>query len=153
MKIVNLPVKNFSSSKEEDNSDFLKVTLMAIAEGKNLNKSIFTLQGMEINKDTFINKPILCAFPNRQIGDNHNFEITIDPETNEPYQSFLNKNAEKPVGMIPESSNIRIENISGKNWIVLDGYIWKKYNYRSHPPLHAQKEHSTLTLTSAVQRL
>lgn len=129
MKIVNLPVKNFSSSKEEDDSDFLKVTLMAIAEGKNLNKSIFTLRGMEINKDTFINKPILCAFPNRQIGDNHNFEITIDPETNEPYQSFLNKNAEKPVGMIPESSNIRIENIGGKNWIVLDGYIWKKYNY------------------------
>ena len=60
MKIVNLPVKNFSSSKEEDNSDFLKVTLMAIAEGKNLNKSIFTYEGMEKHKDTFINKPILC---------------------------------------------------------------------------------------------
>ena len=129
MKIFNLPVKNFSSSKEEEDSDFLKVTLMAIAEGKNLNKSIFTLRGMELNKDTFINKPILCAFPNGQIGDNHNFEIAIDPETAEPYQTFLGKKSEKPVGMIPESSNIRIENINGRNWIVLDGYIWKKYNY------------------------
>ena len=129
MKIFNLPVKNFSSSKEEEDSDFLKVTLMAIAEGKNLNKSIFTLKGMELNKDTFINKPILCAFPNGQIGDNHNFEIAIDPETAEPYQTFLGKKSEKPVGMIPESSNIRIENINGRNWIVLDGYIWKKYNY------------------------
>lgn len=129
MKIVNLPVKNFSSSREGDNADFLKVTLMAIAEGKNLNNSIFTLEGMKTNKDTFINKPILCAFPNKQIGDNHNFDIAFDPETGEEYQTFLDKKAEKPVGMIPESSNIRIENIDGKNWIILDGYIWKKYNY------------------------
>lgn len=129
MKIVNLPVKNFSSSREEDESDFLKVTLMVVAEGKNLNKSIFTLEGMKVNKNTFINKPILCAFPNRQIGDNHNFEIAVDPETSEEYQTFLGKNAERPVGLIPESSNIRIEEIDGKNWIVLDGYIWKKYNY------------------------
>ena len=129
MKVFNLPVKNFSSSREEDNSDFLKVTLMAVAEGKNLNKSIFTYEGMEKNKNTFINKPILCAFPNGQIGDNHNFEIAVDPETSEEYQTFLGKKAERPVGMIPESSNIRIENINGKNWIVLDGYIWKKYNY------------------------
>jgi len=129
LKIVNLPVKNFSSSREGDNADFLKVTLMAVAEGKNLNNSIFTLEGMKTNKDTFINKPILCAFPNKQIGDNHNFDIAFDPETGEEYQTFLDKKAEKPVGMIPESSNIRIENIDGKNWIVLDGYIWKKYNY------------------------
>ena len=129
MRLVNLPVRNFYSSREENDSDFLKVTLMAIAEGKNLNKSIFTLEGMKTNKDTFINKPILCAFPNRQVGDNHNFEIAVDPETGEEYQTFLGKNAEKPVGMIPESSDIRIENIDGKNWIVLDGYIWKKYNY------------------------
>ena len=129
MKIVNLPVRNFSSSREEDSSDFLKVTLMAVAEGKNLNKSIFTLEGMKVNKDTFINKPILCAFPNGQIGDNHNFEIAVDPETSQEYQTFLGKNSERPVGLIPESSNIRIEEIDGKNWIVLDGYIWKKYNY------------------------
>ena len=129
MKIVNLPVRNFSSSREEDSSDFLKVTLMAVAEGKNLNKAIFTLEGMKVNKDTFINKPILCAFPNGQIGDNHNFEIAVDPETSQEYQTFLGKNSERPVGLIPESSNIRIEEIDGKNWIVLDGYIWKKYNY------------------------
>ena len=129
MKIVNMPIKNFSSSREENDSDFLKVTIMAIAEGKNKNHSIFTLEGMKTNKDSFINKPILCAFPNQQIGDNHNFDIVVDPETGEPYQSFLDKKSERPVGMIPESSNIRIENIDGKNWIVLDGYIWKKYNY------------------------
>lgn len=129
MKIVNMPIKNFSSSREENDSDFLKVTIMAIAEGKNKNHSIFTLEGMKTNKDSFINKPILCAFPNQQIGDNHNFDIVVDPETGEPYQSFLDKKSERPVGMIPESSNIRIENIEGKNWIVLDGYIWKKYNY------------------------
>ena len=129
MKIVNMPIKNFSSSREGNDSDFLKVTIMAIAEGKNKNHSIFTLEGMKTNKDSFINKPILCAFPNQQIGDNHNFDIVVDPETGEPYQSFLDKKSERPVGMIPESSNIRIENIDGKNWIVLDGYIWKKYNY------------------------
>lgn len=129
MKIVNLPVRNFSSSSEESNSDFLKVTLMAIAEGKNANKSIFTLEGMQKHKNSFVNKPILCAFPHGQIGDNHNFELTVDPQTNEVYQTFLGKNAERPVGMIPESSNIRIEKINGKNWVVLDGYIWKKYNY------------------------
>ena len=129
MKIINMPIKNFSSSREENDSDFLKVTIMAIAEGKNKNHSIFTLEGMKTNKDSFINKPILCAFPNQQIGDNHNFDIVVDPETGEPYQSFLDKKSERPVGMIPESSNIRIENIDGKNWIVLDGYIWKKYNY------------------------
>lgn len=129
MKVVNMPIKNFSSSREENDSDFLKVTIMAIAEGKNKNHSIFTLEGMKTNKDSFINKPILCAFPNQQIGDNHNFDIVVDPETGEPYQSFLDKKSERPVGMIPESSNIRIENIDGKNWIVLDGYIWKKYNY------------------------
>ena len=129
MKVINIPVKNFSSSREMDDSDFLKVTLMAIAEGKNLNKSIFTLEGMKKHKNSFINKPILCAFPNNQIGDNHNFDIAINPETNEEYQTFLDKKAEKPVGLIPESSNIRIENIDGKNWIILDGYIWKKYNY------------------------
>ena len=86
-----MPIKNFSSSREENDSDFLKVTIMAIAEGKNKNHSIFTLEGMKTNKDSFINKPILCAFPNQQIGDNHNFDIVVDPETGEPYQSFLDK--------------------------------------------------------------
>jgi hypothetical protein len=42
---------------------------MAIAEGKNANRSIFTLKGMEAHKDSFVNKPILCAFPSGQIGD------------------------------------------------------------------------------------
>ena len=108
---------------------------MAIKEGKNLNDSFFTLEGMEKFKNTFIEQPLLCAYPRNlmgdgyKIGDAHNSKLAYDKETDTEYYSYLDANAERCVGFIPHDSDIAIENINGVNWLTLTGKVWINYNF------------------------
>ena len=131
---IHIPVSNFELINDDDH--FLKVRLQAIADGENLNRSSFDKDGMEISKDTFRGKPLLCAFPKNKyldeykIGDGHNSSgILYDSEYGEFYRSYLDANSERMVGYIPSDSNIDIEFLEGKYWICMDAVILRKYNY------------------------
>ena len=132
---LHIPVSNFEFIDDNDNH-FLKVRLQAIANGENLNRSDFDKDGMELSKDSFRGKPLLCAFPKNKysneykIGDGHNSSgVLYDSEYDEFYQSYLDPNSERMVGYIPSDSNITIEFIDGKHWICMDAVILRKYNY------------------------
>jgi len=108
---------------------------MAIKEGKNLNDSFFTLEGMEEFKDTFKNTPLLCAFPKKfmedgyKIGDAHNSKIAYDKETDTEYYSYLDPTSERCVGFTPGDSDIQIEMINGERWLTLNSLVWTQYNF------------------------
>lgn len=130
-KMVSIPIKKYTIINNND--DFLFVKLQIIKEGLNLNDSNFLLDGMEKCKDTFHQKPLLCAFPydymegKYKIGDGHNSELIYDQEEDIYYYSYLDSSSERCIGFIPSSSNILIENIDNANWITLDAIIWKQY--------------------------
>jgi hypothetical protein len=134
-KTLQIPVRTYDV-KTTDNPDFTVVKIMAIKEGLNLNNSIFTLEGMQQCKDSFLGKPLMCAFPKDYInnsykmGDEHNDDgLKYDKDTDTYYYSYLDADSERCVGFINPNQQITIENINGENWIVLEGIIFKKYNY------------------------
>jgi hypothetical protein len=133
-KTIQIPVENFTL-ENSNNDDFAKVKIMCVKEGLNLNDSNFLLEGMQKSKDSFAQKPLMCAFPknflsdDHKLGDGHNSELKIDEDNDTYYYSYLDSDSERCIGFIPESSNISIENIDGANWITLEGLIFKKYNY------------------------
>lgn len=132
-KTISLPIKKYSIVQNDDN--FLYVRLQVIKEGLNLNGSDFLLEGMQKSKDSFHQKPLLCAFPKNymtgeyKLGDGHTSEEKYDSDEDILYYSYLDASSERCIGFVPNESNISIENINGENWIVLDALIWKIYNY------------------------
>lgn len=132
-KIISIPIKKYSIIQNSD--EFLYVRLQIIKEGLNLNGSDFLLTGMESSKDTFKQKPLLCAFPKDwksgkyKMGDGHSSNIAYDEDEDELYYSYLDDGMEKCIGFVPNETDIRIENIDGANWIILDSIIWKEYNH------------------------
>ena len=58
-----LPIKNFTIENTE-NDQFIKAKFYAISEGENLNRSSFTLEGMNkcVAENDYTFKPILGSF-------------------------------------------------------------------------------------------
>lgn len=127
-KTFSIPV-NDAILLEDVNQDieFLKCKLLVISEGLNRNGDHFTLDSMKTSMETFRNKPILISYKNFQLGSRHESETKLDPMTFELYDSYMDQESERPVGIIPLDSEIQIEEIEGKPWITLTAYIWKKY--------------------------
>jgi hypothetical protein len=131
-KSYSLPIKKYSII--ENNDDFLYVRLQIIKEGLNRNNSYFTLEGMQNCKDTFKQKPILASFPKDaekggyKLCSGHDSALKFDPDEDVLYYSYLDEGMEKCIGFIPDSE-ITIENIDGENWIVLEGCVWRQYNF------------------------
>lgn len=135
--MINIPIRKFNI---QETDDFLFLSANIIKEGKNLNKTIFTLEGMSKCKDTFKEKPILCSITKNKsilarekirLGEGHNNDgIKYDEESEEFYESFVSEKSEKPVGFTPHDAEISIVDYEDGNWIYIDKIvIWKKYNY------------------------
>ena len=153
---LHIPVSNFEFIDDNDDH-FLRVRLQAIANGENLNRSDFDKDGMEISKDSFKGKPLLCAFPKSKyssgykLGDGHNQSgVLYDSEYDEFYHSYLDPNSERMVGYIPTNSEITIELIDGKHWMCMDAVILKKYNYELVKDILNKKMASQKEITSAL---
>lgn len=117
--------------EEINNGDFLKLKLYAISDTVNRNGSEFLRDGFEESIPTIYNKPILAYF-NKKIGDaeEHNSRMDID-QYGDTFYDYDYDGAEKPVGVIPESADIYIEAVDGKNWVVINSaYVWVEYNKR-----------------------
>lgn len=128
--IVKVPqVKTFSQSKESGNLEKVKIVVMH--SGLNGNKSDIPDTAVEEAKDTISNIPILAYIKRDDDGeaidfDQHNVitKIVQGDNGHEVKQFYL----ERPIGVIPETHNYRIEEIDGVDHVVVDGYVWKTYS-------------------------
>lgn len=129
-KVFSVPVSKIDI-EEINNGDFLKLKLYAISDTVNRNGSEFLRDGFEESIPTIYNKPILAYF-NKSMGDTeeHNSRVDID-QYGDVFYDYDYDGAEKPVGVIPESAEIYVEQVDGKNWVVINpAYIWVEYNKR-----------------------
>lgn len=129
-KVFSVPVSKIDI-EEINNGDFLKLKLYAISDTVNRNGSEFLREGFEESIPTIYNKPILAYF-NKSMGDTeeHNSRVDVD-QYGDVFYDYDYDGAEKPVGVIPESAEIYVEQVDGKNWVVINpAYIWVEYNKR-----------------------
>lgn len=134
------------------NKDFITLEIWAISdEYPNNNTSHFPLETMEKNvrDKAFYNKPILGKFNNYTDNyETHNFKKSYDPETQMEYYDY--ENGERPLGLIRESDNVRIEvDENGLHWIVFTAVVWVKYNFRGVKKLLRSK-HSKVSVEVSV---
>lgn len=129
-KVFSMPVSKIDL-EEINNGDFLKLKLYAISDTVNRNGSEFLREGFEESIPTIYNKPILAYF-NKKMDDTeeHNSRVDVD-RYGDVFYDYDYDGAEKPVGVIPESAEIYVEQLDGKNWVVINSaYIWTEYNKR-----------------------
>lgn len=144
--------------KEILNKDFLEIEILAIAEGKNRNKTSFTLESMKKAIPTFYNKFILGYFNvqgdvnNDGHFEEHNSDIKYDVECDEMYYSYLAPNAEKALGLIRESDKVEIVEIKGKKWIRLTAVILTKYNREAVKHLLRQKSKTKVSVEITINK-
>ncbi len=129
-KIFALEVNDYDV-KELSDKQFLSMDIWAISDGINRNGSEFLEESFESAIPTFYNKPVL-AFYNTTIGDTeeHNCNVNFDEE-GKVFYDYQYDGAEHPVGLIPESATIVIEERDGKKWIhIKDALLWYEYNHQ-----------------------
>ena len=117
--------------KELSDKQFLSMDIWAISNGINRNGSEFLEESFESAIPTFYNKPVL-AFYNTTICDTeeHNCSVNFD-EDGKVFYDYQYDGAEHPVGLIPESATITIEERDGKKWIhIKDALLWYEYNHQ-----------------------
>ena len=129
-KIFALEVNDYDV-KELSDKQFLSMDIWAISNGVNRNGSEFLEESFESAIPTFYNKPVL-AFYNTTIGDTeeHNCNVNFDEE-GKVFYDYQYDGAEHPVGLIPESATITVEERDGKKWIhIKDALLWYEYNHQ-----------------------
>ena len=127
MKKFSVPVSNINVSDVGDN--FLSLKIYAISTGVNKNGSEFLEESFEPSIPSIYQKPIL-AYYNPLLDDveEHNSKMAIDKK-GEVFEDFQYEGGEKPVGFIPESAIINVEEFEGKKWITITGaLIWSNYS-------------------------
>lgn len=109
------------------NPKIYRVQIMAL--NSEVNRNGWQYINLEQHLDEFRDIPILTAYVmgGQVIGDGHNYNMKRDPKTGEEYASFTASDAERIVGWVPKDANVRIENINGIDWVVLDAAIWRWY--------------------------
>lgn len=130
-----LPIKNFTIENTE-NDQFIKAKFYAISEGENLNRSSFTLEGMNkcVAENDYTFKPILGSWNKNEpsetgFGDfgGHDSDLEYDSMSGETYNTYLGEGLERPLGLILPNT-AKIEQYKGKNWLTFEGLIWTLYN-------------------------
>ena len=146
--VVSIPAE-FEASKFDAQEDdrFLKIHLKACHTKKNVNKSFISDEVMLENKDSFHNCPVLAHIVKTVDKDGnesydfegHNSEIIEDPYADgEKRINYI----ERPVGVIPESSEITLEydEKRDKNFIHVDGLIYCEHGNLTASILKERKE-------------
>lgn len=123
--------KNFSlpiKFKQETFNDerFLKLKVIVMHEGLNLNNSSFSMDAIELAKDSIVNIPILAFVKESDDNENdfagHEMQLVVSDS------EYKIKYLGRPIGVIPANdNNYRYEIIDDKTYVVVDGYVWKDY--------------------------
>lgn len=109
------------------NPKIYRVQIMAL--NSEVNRNGWKYINLQQHLDEFRDIPILTAYVGggMVIGDGHNYNMRRDPATGEEYPSFTSADAERIVGWVPKDASIRLQNIDGVEWVVLDAAIWRWY--------------------------
>lgn len=77
---------------------------------------------------TFAGKPLLVAYVGSRVGDGHNSQTKVHPETGEKYESYMAANAERIVGIVSEDEqDLTLIERDGYTWVRVKGRIWTNY--------------------------
>lgn len=131
IKNIALPINKIEYSTS--NKNLIKCTIYVMHTGENLNHSSFSEKAVLKAKESLKNVPILANVKhdeNRNPTDfgGHDMDLHIIERTNGDCE-IKTVYVEKPVGVIPETNNYRIETLkNGEKWVVVEGYIWKEYS-------------------------
>ena len=101
-----------------------KVEVMLLND--EINRNNWRYLNLEEHRKLFADTPLLVAYKGKKVGDGHNFDEVRNPDGTVT-ASFMSATAERIVGWFKSESDIRIETIGNKTWIVGIGYIWKWY--------------------------
>lgn len=95
------------------------------------NRNNWRYINLEQHLNSFRNIPILTAYINggKKVGDGHNYDLKVDPNTGREYASFTAPDAERIVGWVPETADVHIEAENGVNWVVVDAGLWSWYSH------------------------
>lgn len=126
MKFAKMQCERLETFSESNNSNLLKVKLWIMHDGKNKNKSKFDLEVINNAEPTIKNIPILAYIKRDSEGeaidfDEHNTIIKITDDGMEI--QYL----ERPIGIIPSDTEITYEELDGRTYLCVTGYIWKRY--------------------------
>lgn len=101
-----------------------KVEVMLL--NSDVNRNNWQYLNLAEHRHLFADTPLLVAYKGKQVGDGHNFDEVRNPDGTVT-ASFMSATAERVVGWFKSESDIRLETIDNKEWIVGIGYIWKWY--------------------------
>lgn len=101
-----------------------KVEVMLLND--EVNRNNWRYLNLEEHRKLFADTPLLVAYKGKKVGDGHNFDEVRNPDGTVT-ASFMSATAERIVGWFKSESDIRIETIGNKTWIIGTGYIWKWY--------------------------
>lgn len=129
LKTVNTGGKlaSFSGSLRvlsESDGMLQKVEVMLL--NSDVNRNNWQYLNLAEHRHLFADTPLLVAYKGKQVGDGHNFDEVRNPDGTVT-ASFMSATAERVVGWFKSESDIRLETIDNKEWIVGIGYIWKWY--------------------------
>jgi len=101
-----------------------KVEVMLL--NSDVNRNNWQYLNLAEHRHLFADTPLLVAYKGKQVGDGHNFDEVRNPDGTVT-ASFMSATAERVVGWFKSESDIRLETIDNKEWIVGTGHIWKWY--------------------------
>lgn len=117
--------------KNNDDSRFVKCKLKLMHDGQSKNRTQFTKEVM-VNcvEKSIRNTPILCHVYKDEDGNykigSHDIDFSFE-KNNEGELEVVVTHYEKPVGFIPESTEIFTEEENGRTYIYAYGLLWKHY--------------------------
>ena len=123
--------KIVSFDLENNNSRFVRCKLKLMHDGESKNRTQFTKEVMmNCVEKTVRNTPILCHVykdvdGNYKIG-NHDMDFDLEKNKDGDFE-FTTTHLEKPVGFIPESTEIFTEEEDGRTYVYAIGLLWKHY--------------------------
>ena len=112
-----------------DSDKFLKLRIRVMHDGANVNGSRFAVESMRDAEASIKNVPILAnvvfdADGKPDFGA-HDRVVVKDAMNDSQYRIIYK---EAPVGVIPEQNNYAIEEFDDRNYVYVDGYIWRGYS-------------------------
>ena len=112
-----------------DSDKFLKLRIRVMHDGANVNGSRFAVESMRDAEESIKNVPILAnvvfdADGKPDFGA-HDRVVVKDAMNDSQYRIIYK---EAPVGVIPEQNNYAIEEFDDRNYVYVDGYIWRGYS-------------------------
>lgn len=120
------------------------------------NRNNWRYENLEEHLKLFLRKPVLVAYTRggKKIGDGHNFEMKVDPETGKEYADFTDKDAERMVGVSAfDEQDVYIEERGDIKWIVSRGVIYSWYAHQLTKKLRRQGASMPISIETLVTKM